>query len=467
MPGQQHQNVEVGLSTNTKPARLLNWAIAGWHWWVIGSITLLLAVFEAYTSLRQGFVFSHAVELGVFLLLLLAVSLLVSLLLREIYDQDRRAKILELRNELRLEFSGCYDWTALVTQLARFPGTVATVEQACLFVPGSISGQFELAAHWGGEGEEASDLCSNENFQQRLGNPPRADLEFGPCEPQSIAGQPPFAVRTFCLPIRYEQKLLGILLFKLVKGVMLTNEQKEIYRNVSDELAIALRLGQERKAFYEMRASETALAERRWISQYLHDHLGQNLGYLHIKMDQLLAQKTQPALEDVLDDLAQMRTAADDSYQIVRGILETLRPATKPTLTNLLQEHARKISQRADFKLDFKTKGMPFLIPAEAQSAIFYAFEETLSNVEKHARANNIAVILDWSQDDILLTISDDGVGFDPQSVDTDHHFGLEILNERMAKVNGSIILDTLENAGTVVTIRVPAPFFGQREEGL
>ena len=64
------------------------------------------------------------------------------------------------------------------------------------------------------------------------------------------------------------------------------------------------------------------------------------------------------------------------------------------------------------------------------------------------------------------LTISDDGVGFDPQQVNSDLHFGLEILNERMARVNGHVTLITSGNTGTVASILVPTPSRGQLGAG-
>jgi signal transduction histidine kinase len=220
---------------------------------------------------------------------------------------------------------------------------------------------------------------------------------------------------------------------------------------------VALKAGQDRKVLAELRNSETALAERRSVSHYLHDHLGQNLGYLHLKMDQLLTEKDKLSMEKVLADLELMRDAAYESYEIVRGVLETIHPETTQTLTNLLMEHARKISQRADIEIDFKTKGKLLMLPEEAQSAIFYAFEESLNNVEKHAQANKVTVLAEWKPDYFSLTISDNGVGFNPRFINKHQHFGLEILNERMARVNGRITLLTLKDSGTVVTIRVPS----------
>jgi NarL family two-component system sensor histidine kinase LiaS len=132
------------------------------------------------------------------------------------------------------------------------------------------------------------------------------------------------------------------------------------------------------------------------------------------------------------------------------------------TLTNLLLEHAKKISLRANFELDFQTKGKPYPLSQDVQSALFFAFEELLSNIEKHARADKIAVLAEWGQDDFLLTIRDNGVGFTPETVNADQHFGLEIMNERMVRINGNIKFTTLENSGTTVKIQVPNLHQGQ-----
>ncbi len=261
---------------------------------------------------------------------------------------------------------------------------------------------------------------------------------------------------SIALAIKDEERLLAVLQFVLEPGQSLTEEQVDVFRNISDDMAFALKAGQDRQVLQEMLTSETALAERRSVSHYLHDHLGQSLGYLHLKMDQLLTNKGELSLDTVLDDLELMRNAADESYGIVRGVLETMRPETTQTLTNLLLEYARKLSQRANFKLDFKTSGKPIPLPEPAQSAAFYAFEELLSNVEKHARATRVTIRADWSPSELSLSISDNGVGFDPQGVNSDQHFGLEILNERMAIVNGHISFITSEKSGTVANILVP-----------
>jgi signal transduction histidine kinase len=389
-------------------------------------------------------------------MLLWVIGLLLSSLSRGFRNQNRIIKILDAKHKLSMEFSRYHEWDVLVNQIAVFPSTIVKAAQSCLFVSNIITNQFEMVSQWSQGGEDVVELCMGASCQECFRNRSGNELALFQSVSEPLAGGFYSQAHKYCLAIRDEERLLAILQFILEPGQSLTDEQVDIFRNISDDFAVALKAGQDRQVLQEMLTSETALAERRSVSHYLHDHLGQSLGYLHLKMDQLLTNKAQLSLSTVLNDLELMRSAADESYGIVRGVLETMRPETTQTLTNLLLEYARKLSQRANFKLDFKTSGKPLFLPAEAQSAAFYAFEELLSNVEKHARATKVVIRANWSPSELTLTISDDGVGFDPQQVNSDQHFGLEILNERMARVNGQVTLITSENTGTVANILVP-----------
>jgi signal transduction histidine kinase len=205
-----------------------------------------------------------------------------------------------------------------------------------------------------------------------------------------------------------------------------------------------------------MSKSEITLAERRRVSHYLHDHLGYNLGYLHLKLDQLVTNKNQLSLEQVMAEIEPLRTTANASYEIVRGKLETLQPETSPVLINLLMEHARKVSKRANLAIKFQTVGTQIPLAVDIKRVIFYVFQEALSNTEKHAQASEINVLAEWRDDNVALTISDNGMGFKPEDVNTNQHFGLEILRERLEQVGGDVSLISAEKAGTTVSLRVP-----------
>ncbi len=86
--------------------------------------------------------------------------------------------------------------------------------------------------------------------------------------------------------------------------------------------------------------------------------------------------------------------------------------------------------------------------------------------MEKHARATRVNILAEWQPDYFSLSITDNGIGFNPEYINSDQHFGLEILSERMARVNGRITLNTTENAGTVVNILVPQDASGRLGAG-
>ncbi len=446
---------------NTILDRLYLW-FAGRHWVILGVVGLVLFFLEAYDFNRYHGDITHIFEFVIYLSLLFVVGLLIDLLMTEIRIQTQTKEILDFKHKISLEFSKYHEWDNLVKHIARFPSRIAPVGRSCLLVSDALSGQLASVAQWNCTQEEMAELCAPEFCQGCPATDPEDEDTFYTCESDAPAGATKPGPQKYCLTFRYGGRILGILPFLLEPEATLTDVQMELFENIGDEIANALQAGQDRRAFLEMRRSETALAERREFSHYLHDHLGQNLGYLHIKMDQLIMERQNLSSEKVFADLEQMQEAVNESYEIVRGILERIHSETSPSLTNLLMEHARKISQRSNLSLDFKTKGQAATLPVEIQRAVFYAFEESLSNAEKHARATKVEVLAEWGEADFALTISDDGVGFDPQSVDTDQHFGMEILNERMAKVNGHVTVTTSENSGTVVSIQVPNPGDGR-----
>jgi signal transduction histidine kinase len=92
----------------------------------------------------------------------------------------------------------------------------------------------------------------------------------------------------------------------------------------------------------------------------------------------------------------------------------------------------------------------------DLQRAVFFVFQEALANVEKHSRASHVDVLLEWEVDQLVISIADNGTGFDIEKVSTRKHFGLEIMRERMMGIGGSVQIASSENTGTVIKIFAP-----------
>jgi signal transduction histidine kinase len=301
----------------------LSW-VAKRHWWFIGLLAFLLLSLEYYEVIREQPDSIHFVEYIIYLVLLLIIGALFDSLLRVIHVRIKFMRIIEYKHKLSLEFSVYNDWDVLVTQMARFPSTIAAVEKTSLFVFDSISSQFELAAQWPAAGEPIADLRSVEYCQKRLQDDTNARLTFRQFDMEETTTVLPSQTTIYCLPIQYGKSLLAIMQFKLKAGEILTNDQDYKFKNISDKFAYALTTGQERKKYYEMTTSETALAERRKVSLYLHDHLGHNLSYLHFKLDQLVNMKNR-FLREQLSKI--LNICIKPHKNLMKSCAELLRPS--------------------------------------------------------------------------------------------------------------------------------------------
>jgi two-component system sensor histidine kinase DegS len=90
------------------------------------------------------------------------------------------------------------------------------------------------------------------------------------------------------------------------------------------------------------------------------------------------------------------------------------------------------------------------------QQIIFFTFREILINAEKHAQASHLDVLVNWRDNFIDISVADNGKGFDPNMIQKDEHFGLDIMQERIAIIKGKLMIHSSANSGTVVSISVP-----------
>jgi len=435
---------------------VLNW-VAKRNWQVISGIIILLVIFEIFELLHKNEPLSdpfHWIELFVYVLILVFVGVLINFLLKARAAQNHTMGILSFKHNFSMELTKLEEWDMLTGELVRFPGTIASVEASGLYVRNPVSKELETAALWDAEGTNAPAFLND--CQKCMQAQDGTDFMFSSCLHAGAMQEKGIQSQEYCLPLNYADHLLALVQFRLKPGEVLSDEQFEIFENIRYEMALALRASQQHKRISEMRMAETALAERHSISTYLHDNLSQNLAYLCIKFDQLLQEGDQLSDSNVQTELQHMKDAANHSYDIVRGVIEKIHPQTSPRLVNLFNEYGKKVSERAHFEISIEKRGKELPILPAIQQTLFYVFQEALSNIEKYAHAQLVNVLVDWDGDCLEMTISDDGVGFDRQNLDPGKHFGLDIMQERINKVDGQLDVRSYIGSGTQVYIHVP-----------
>jgi signal transduction histidine kinase len=148
------------------------------------------------------------------------------------------------------------------------------------------------------------------------------------------------------------------------------------------------------------------------------------------------------------------------AYQDVREAIDGLRLQREPTgsLVTTLQEYAADFEERFDTRVTLETGVNPIRISPETELQLLRIVQEALTNVRKHAGASNIWIQLQQSERDnnLSLTIADDGQGFDPALPRRRGHLGLTSMRERAQSQYGDLSLVTGPDQGTRVTVTLP-----------
>jgi two-component system CheB/CheR fusion protein len=200
--------------------------------------------------------------------------------------------------------------------------------------------------------------------------------------------------------------------------------------------------------------------ERRRVSRDLHDHLGQQVAGLGLKIEGLHGiSQGNPALRAAIEDVRQTLVRLDRDLDFFTW---ELRPAALDdlglvvTLGNFIVEWSKEFGIQADFQ----NRGMDGLrLSYEIETSLYRITQEALNNIYKHARASRVGVILELRNGQAVLVIEDNGVGFDRSSKMSGPERGIGLLGmrERAALIGGTMEIETAPGRGTTVFVRAPA----------
>lgn len=217
-----------------------------------------------------------------------------------------------------------------------------------------------------------------------------------------------------------------------------------------------------------MNLAQALDAERRRISEDLHDHAGPNLAAvaLHLRAIEVRLDATLPAAAaaESRQLLAQAQALLGATIAQIRDLSTELRPARLqyaglvPALAELLQRYRARTGRAA--RLEDAAAGdapAPRLAPALEWLA-FRVAQEAVNNCARHAVAGEVVVTLRHADDTLLLDIRDDGVGFDPAAIAAAAAPGLGLLTmrERVAKARGRYTLSSHPGQGTHIAVQLP-----------
>lgn len=196
--------------------------------------------------------------------------------------------------------------------------------------------------------------------------------------------------------------------------------------------------------------------ERARLSREIHDTIAQSLAGVLAQLQAAQEEAGSAAVEHRVDRAAALaREALAEARRSVMDLAPApLSEATLPeAVTTLVSSWGARHGVRADAVI----AGEPRPLHPEVEATLLRIAQESLSNVGKHAAAGRVGVTLTYDEQEIILDVRDDGVGFDPAGAPAPTSFGLRGMRQRAERLAGVLEVEAAPGGGAAVSVRLPA----------
>ena len=234
-------------------------------------------------------------------------------------------------------------------------------------------------------------------------------------------------------------------------------------REKAQALASELETANRQLTEYSARVEDLTIAnERQRMARELHDTLSQGLAGLILQLEaadaHLAHSRSDKAHTIVANAMVQARSTLADA----RRAIDDLRQTSLDDLDSALRLEISRFTDATSLPVQFQSEPTPPL-PAPVKETLIRAVAEALTNIAQHARAQQVEVNVQMKTKSLLVTIQDDGAGFDPSAIPAGH-YGILGIRERVRLVHGSFDIQSHKDQGTLLHIELP--FAAERSDG-
>jgi signal transduction histidine kinase len=196
--------------------------------------------------------------------------------------------------------------------------------------------------------------------------------------------------------------------------------------------------------------------ERRRISRELHDDIGQRLALLAIELAQL--QQSSSKTAEFPGRIGRLQTQISGIAADVQSLSHGLHSSRLQYLglAAALRGFCQEFSEQWKVKVDFKTNDLPTPLSPDISLCFFRVLQEALHNAVKHSGVRYFEVRSWGIPEEIHLTISDSGLGFDVEATKASRGLGLISMQERLKLLNGRLLIESQLQHGTTIHAGVP-----------
>jgi len=197
--------------------------------------------------------------------------------------------------------------------------------------------------------------------------------------------------------------------------------------------------------------------ERARIARELHDDINQQLALLAVNLD-CMKQGLSTSAAELRCEIGEASKTVKDLVNDVQALSHRLH-SSKLEVLGLAKAAAgfcRELAQRLGLEIEFHAENVPEELPTEISFCLFRVLQEALQNASKYSGSRRFQTSLVGGSNEILLTVRDPGIGFDPEEAMKGSGLGLTSMRERMRLVDGTLSIDSRLERGTRIQARVP-----------
>lgn len=194
--------------------------------------------------------------------------------------------------------------------------------------------------------------------------------------------------------------------------------------------------------------------ERKYIAREMHDELGQHLTALRMQAS-LLQNKLGSNRADLIEETTSMIALIDETMQVVRGVIASLRPAAlEAGIVAALEWLSAEFNRNGRTVCRLCVDDENIVMSEKHATVLFRVVQEALTNVMRHAAANSVAITLKQTSQGCAIEVRDDGRGFDVLAT-RKHSYGLVGIEERVSMLGGELDIVSSPGSGTSLKVKL------------
>jgi signal transduction histidine kinase len=215
------------------------------------------------------------------------------------------------------------------------------------------------------------------------------------------------------------------------------------------------------------RMAEERQDERMQIAAFLHDDLAQLLFRLSIQVDVARRHLEAGKVDDTEELLLEIKETKSRTSERIRALIRDLHrsPLGRAGLGEAIRGFLAEMARESDVRFHADIDEVD--VPAPIALLLYHNAREGVMNALKHAKASNIWVAVEQVEqkdDEVEMTLRDDGVGFDVEAPGPEGHYGMTMMRERATVGGGTFTIQSVPGEGTTITVRFPTSWLQEEE---